>query len=173
MKRRLFRFLSVLLLVLCVATCVLWRGSYSVDRAVDYSAGSRWTGIYTREGMLYVSSRNGEEGTFHGLSYFEQQIAERDGMFFVDSHFRWQVLGFAADRQQPPGFDDGVMQWDMRMPFWMLVAILGVMPMLTGLRWFRRLRSPRLGLCPFCGYDLRATPERCPECGQASKNEDA
>jgi hypothetical protein len=57
------------------------------------------------------------------------------------------------------------------VPFWFLSLLFGVASSvwLRG-RWheWRRARRVRLweaGVCPDCGYDLRATPGQCPECG--------
>ena len=47
-----------------------------------------------------------------------------------------------------------------------VLVLLDVAHWLLGTPTRRRLRDRMSrGLCPFCGYDLRATPERCPECG--------
>ena len=56
-------------------------------------------------------------------------------------------------------------------PHWALAAATASLPIArAGLRLRRRVllrRSAARGKCRRCGYDLRATPGRCPECGTA------
>jgi hypothetical protein len=50
-------------------------------------------------------------------------------------------------------------------PHGLVVAVSAILPAWRVLRMIKRRRRSLIGLCPTCGYDLRATPERCPECG--------
>jgi len=72
--------------------------------------------------------------------------------------------GFQWHHRDEPGFTIGEL-WIFAVPHWFLLALLLPLPLARlGHRW-RTSKRRRQGLCENCGYDLRATPERCPECG--------
>src|SRR4051812_47538286 len=50
------------------------------------------------------------------------------------------------------------------LPFY-LVSTLAIIWIVTDIRARKRRGRIARGLCPSCGYDIRATPDRCPECG--------
>jgi hypothetical protein len=146
-RRRLFTFFSALSLLLCLTLCVL-----SVPTG---------DGVPTVE-LLRVPTKNGH--------------------FMVDST-RMGVSAYASDRRSANDFvlkkPLGVRVFDVPLdnhslrgvtiPHWMLVLPLAVLP----LWWLKvvhrqRRRAKRLaaGQCEACGYDLRESPERCPECGR-------
>jgi hypothetical protein len=56
--------------------------------------------------------------------------------------------------------------WLVLVPWWCLAAaplVVGAVGVLLS-----RRRGHPAGHCPACGYDLRASPDRCPECGRAA-----
>jgi hypothetical protein len=55
--------------------------------------------------------------------------------------------------------------WQWAVPYWAILPPLAAPPIVRAYRLLRRRRRVRAGHCPSCGYDLRATPDRCPECG--------
>ena len=71
----------------------------------------------------------------------------------------------------------GGVAWQVRnfysaveIPWWSLLLLFALLPAARWLVHLRRRSIARRGACPHCGYDLRATPDRCPECGAAPQD---
>jgi hypothetical protein len=91
-----------------------------------------------------------------------------------------QAMGLTFERgiarfpeRQPDGtidYGSPVAFTSVAIPCWSLAAILAFIPAFAQMYgWLTRRRRLQSGACSSCGYDLRATPDRCPECGQAPK----
>ena len=79
--------------------------------------------------------------------------------------YAWHGFEYHSDFRKAGPNDRHIRQvW---FPHWPL-AIIGAIPLIAlFLRGSRRRSRIRHGLCGECGYDLRASHERCPECGTA------
>ena len=63
-------------------------------------------------------------------------------------------------------------EWDTcySIPIWWFMLLVYLIGTLAHFLIARRIkRKMKSGTCMECGYDLRATPDRCPECGKANE----
>jgi hypothetical protein len=73
----------------------------------------------------------------------------------------FSVLGFGYIDSIPPPRSVRIIYF----PHWFAALLFAILPTVRLRSILRTRRENRIGLCQHCGYDLRATPDRCPECG--------
>lgn len=88
-----------------------------------------------------------------------QPLVETVGMMGVYyQHVRLPASGQASD----PPVSNVVLVY-----LYSPLVLFSILPVARLSGWYlRRLRGPQPGYCRKCSYDLRATPDRCPECGE-------
>lgn len=131
---------------LCAVACVLWARSYG---SLDAWEVARVDKPAISAGPESVRRR----------AEVRRLESWRGGVMLVDRFLAYDDSGAAYDVIRP--------QRLTRVPHWTIAGASAVLP--AG--WFlvarrrRGLLARRRGLCTRCGYDLRATPDKCPECG--------
>jgi hypothetical protein len=177
--RRLLRWtfnaLAATSLLLCLATAGLWVRSYWVGDmfgATRVEASFVGREIQLFHYRMFLASYRGEFGTLYGWSERPEDSPTPPWEFSLD-HPAVGLAAYGPDRRFSARWEEiggyGYTTQILRVPDWSLVAALAVLPAIFAFRQIRavrrRRRRSRLGLCPACGYDLRASPGRCPECG--------
>ena len=171
-RRRLFNFAAAVSLALLLAVAVLWargRSTWaweSVEWNTTAAAGGHQANY--RAGIIPVGvtfSRVRVEQTpfrpgFHVHQYRLRAAAMDDAPFYSVigtrgvAGIRW--VAFSAGEEAVH---------EVLIPHWVLALLSAVLPAAWAVGRWRRRRTIAAGRCATCGYDLRATPEKCPECG--------
>lgn len=188
MKRRLLIFLMATSVAVFATSCVLWIRSYSAQESMELDweivPEQRVVPHWQEQKSIYLWSSQGQ----FGLYYYRYPNGQASGDslkgFRVSTDrrkpgsngFVWRIPQSAWDRfgahfafnRHAGLFSDGL--------FVCITCWSGWIPPIAAaltLCWIYHLRSrvASNGMrCRSCGYDLRATPLRCPECGTVSSN---
>lgn len=181
LARSALNTVTVLSILLCAASVALWISTAFCQLSFQRtSADDEWPPIFLScsrmlsRGHAFVRWQRLPSGEWHPAvvrrslaDAWDSQVSQVS--LDYDADIRWSLPGLGVGLKHR---DDQVSETYVEFSYWLLTALFGILPAFAAARVsFRAIvmrRRIARGLCPVCGYDLRATRDRCPECGATS-----
>jgi hypothetical protein len=180
-------FRSKLLGVLAIASVLAWLLATTTRALYNYPGYYKFH--TTRHSVAWRSSSPEAWSVWASWDRGELSVdLSAEGDFVVDpgKDYSWSFMGTRYKRvdidAQPrvggilsymPPHEGNHKCRSLLLPYWQVSSVLLAVPALWLFGFVRRRRRAywlRRGFCPTCNYDLRATPDRCPECGAIAKS---
>lgn len=181
MFRRLFNITSALSLVIAVVAVASWVSSRDNHLSAALHVRGRFVFVEGQGKDLHIGIVQGTRQT-DPTGFWLCWLTQPDPVQVYGPTNLWKVVpgslwndwtaqvyvGDGSGRAMPPlrPLHGVIIAW------WIALQMPAILPALWLLLFYaRRSRTTReesrraRGLCPACAYDLRASTERCPECG--------
>jgi hypothetical protein len=153
-----FKVLAAVSLVLCIATAVMWVRSHWRADSIEWARARTLIRIRTAPGSVRFAIVFGG-GYVSGWSFTSNPPPSA-----------LYTEGFSF-RHNSSGRSGGIGTWDEWMvsfPWSGACLLFAIAPAAWLIAPGHAHDWERSGRCRVCGYDMRATPDRCPECGTAA-----
>lgn len=182
MRRRQLNLLTVLSLLLFVATAALWVRSLWVYDTAQWFVGQDGS-------VVTLAAFEAHDGA---VGLWATSITLPPGATVTENHGLGELFvpGWRAENLPdalPAQWKENLLPewthqagtlgghgaipveaWGLLVPYWLPALISLLLPAFSLAAAVRRRRRRRRGCCARCGYDLRGSPDRCPECGTIS-----
>ena len=173
MTRRLSKLLKLLSLSLAAAAVIATVCSYAGEAGLTLeTAGSRWAASLSGGEVLLVratpfaheSLRPAVRFSTGSAVDFENEVGSEVYGSGGGTHVSY-LGGVQFARAHLPKGGGALDAVYVILPLWLLLVPAAVAWTPAACRAARGRSRRRAGHCRVCGYDLRPTPGRCPECG--------
>ncbi len=175
MRRWIIYSSAMASLVLLLIGAVLWVQSYSRIDIATWRRGSVQLDVMSSHGgMLLQWGQTASPGLFTPPKGWLGSV----GIFSESSNYAtapagplWvgSIVGFNCYRFYDIEIDGKRLERRALILPWYFLTLLPFLSLLLSLhhirRYARQWRRERYGYCKSCGYDLRASISKCPECG--------